>query len=210
MKLTIFLNIYFFRPFSYKMNVSPLEIQEELITSSFCKILGWFIIGDILDDTAIFANSSKREPPCSCYKHTSCCCCWKKEGFDCRENLSTCNSSWGTVLSFRLLLSWRCVFDNKFTPFISGSGFGCNVMDSYFSLLNLLFAENCHISIFTTFEKQSMINRLSNPINRNRSAAKISKVMSITTQRLILLLNQALTGVWTMVVKIFIFHGGFM
>ena len=28
------------------------------------------------------------------------------------------------------------------------------------------------------FEKQSMINRLSNPINRNRSAAKISKVMS--------------------------------
>ena len=31
------------------------------------------------------------------------------------------------------------------------------------------------------FEKQSMINRLSNPINRNRSAAKISKVMSSTT-----------------------------
>ena len=28
------------------------------------------------------------------------------------------------------------------------------------------------------FAKQSMINRLSNPINRNRSAAKISKVMS--------------------------------
>ena len=34
-----------------------------------------------------------------------------------------------------------------------------------------------HISIFTTFEKQSMINRLSNPINRNRSAAKISQVL---------------------------------
>ena len=50
--------------------------------------------------------------------------------------------------------------------------------DSYFSLLNLSFVENCHISIFTTFAKQSMINRLSNPINRNRSAAKISKVMS--------------------------------
>ena len=31
------------------------------------------------------------------------------------------------------------------------------------------------------FEKQSMINRLSNPINRNRSAAKISKVMSSST-----------------------------
>ena len=36
------------------------------------------------------------------------------------------------------------------------------------------------MSIFTTFAKQSMINRLSNPINRNRSAAKISKVMSST------------------------------
>ena len=43
-----------------------------------------------------------------------------------------------------------------------------------------------HISIFTTFEKQSMINRLSNPINRNRSAAKISKVMSSTVWCLIL------------------------
>ena len=50
--------------------------------------------------------------------------------------------------------------------------------DSYFSLLNLSFVENCHISIFTTFAKQSMINRLSNPINRNRAAAKILKVMS--------------------------------
>ena len=81
-------------------------------------------------------------------------------------------------MGFRLLLSLRCVFDNKLTPFISENGFGCNVMDSYFSFLNLSFAENYHISIFITFEKQSMINRLSNPINCNRSAAKISKVMS--------------------------------
>ena len=51
-------------------------------------------------------------------------------------------------------------------------------MASYFSLLNLSFVENYHLSTFTTFEKQSMINRLSNPTNRNRSAAKISKVMS--------------------------------
>ena len=51
-------------------------------------------------------------------------------------------------------------------------------MDSYFSLLNLSFVENCRISIFTTFAKPSMINRLSNAINRNQSAAKISKVMS--------------------------------
>ena len=38
------------------------------------------------------------------------------------------------------------------------------------------------MSIFTTFAKQSMINRLSNPINRNRSAAKISKVMRTSAQ----------------------------
>ena len=50
--------------------------------------------------------------------------------------------------------------------------------DSYVSLLNLSFVENWHISIFTTFAKQSMINRLSNSINRNRSAAKMSKVVS--------------------------------
>ena len=36
------------------------------------------------------------------------------------------------------------------------------------------------MNVFTTFAKQSMINRLSNPINRNRSAAQISKVMSST------------------------------
>ena len=47
-------------------------------------------------------------------------------------------------------------------------------------LLNLSFVENNHISIFTTFAKQSMIIRLSNPINCNRSAAKISKVMGST------------------------------
>ena len=81
-------------------------------------------------------------------------------------------------MGLRLLLSLRCVFDNKLTPFISGNGFGCNVMDSYFSLLNLSFVENYHTSIFTTLGKQSMIIRLSNPINRNRSAAKISKFMS--------------------------------
>ena len=101
----------------------------------------------------------------------------KKEGFVCQENLPTCNCSWRTVLGFRLLLSLRYVFDNKLTPFISENGFS-SLLDSYFSLLNLSFGENNPVSIFTTFAKQSMINRLSNPINRNRSAAKISKVMS--------------------------------
>ena len=28
-------------------------------------------MGDILADTAILANTSKKEPLCSCYKHTS-------------------------------------------------------------------------------------------------------------------------------------------
>ena len=51
-------------------------------------------------------------------------------------------------------------------------------MDSYFLIWNISFVENYHLSIFTTFAKQSMINRLSNPINRNRSAAKNLKVMS--------------------------------
>ena len=55
-------------------------------------------------------------------------------------------------------------------------------MYSYFTLLNLSFVENSHICIITTFAKQSMINRLSNPINRNRSAAKILKVMSSSVQ----------------------------
>ena len=62
-------------------------------------------------------------------------------------------------MGLRLLLSLQCVFDNKMAPFIiSGNGFGCNVMDLYFSLLNLPFVENYHISIFTKFERQSMIN----------------------------------------------------
>ena len=81
-------------------------------------------------------------------------------------------------LSFRSPFPLRCVFYNKLTPSFFGNGFGCHVIDSYFSLLNLSFVENNHICIFTTFAKQSMINRLSNPINRNRSAAKNSKVMS--------------------------------
>ena len=40
------------------------------------------------------------------------------------------------------------------------------------------------------FAKQSMINRLSNPINRNRSAAKISKVMSSICHPLFPLLDR--------------------
>ena len=50
-----------------KIIVFPFVVEEELITSSVCKILGWsiliqlfakFIMGDILADTAILANAS--------------------------------------------------------------------------------------------------------------------------------------------------------
>ena len=50
-------------------------------------------------------------------------------------------------------------------------------VDSHFSVSNLLFMENYHLSIHMAFWKESMINRLSNLINRNRSAAKISQVL---------------------------------
>ena len=65
------------------MIVFPFIIQEQLISSSFCKILGWsiliqsfakFIMGDILADTAILSNVSKKEPLCSCYEHASRAC----------------------------------------------------------------------------------------------------------------------------------------
>ena len=74
--------------------------------------------------------------------------------------------------SFRDCFSFDDCFFFHFWKWISQE------MESYFSLLNLSFVENCHISISTTFAKQSTINRLSNAINRIRSAAKISKVMS--------------------------------
>ena len=79
-------------------------IQEQLITSSFCKKLGWSILIHlfakfILADTAILSNVSKKEPLCSCYVHTSRACLQRdgmaaeKDGFVWQENLSTCNYS---------------------------------------------------------------------------------------------------------------------
>ena len=64
----------------HKIIVFPFVVEEELITSSVCKTLGWsiliqlfakFIMGNILADTAILGNASKEEPLCSCNKHTS-------------------------------------------------------------------------------------------------------------------------------------------
>ena len=129
--------IYYFRIFILQSGCFSFH-EEHLITFSFCNILWWSIliqsfaksiVGDILADTAILSNASKKEPLCSGYEHTSRTCLQlnrmaaEKRGFVCQENLSTCNYSWRTVLGFRLLLSLRCVFDNKLTPFIYGNGF---------------------------------------------------------------------------------------
>ena len=65
------------------IKVFPFVVKEELITSSVCKILGCsiliqsfakFILGELLADTAILSNASKKEPLCSCYEHTSRAC----------------------------------------------------------------------------------------------------------------------------------------
>ena len=83
MKLRILQNIHYFHLFMLQMIAFHFIIQERLISSSFCKILGWpiliqsfakFIMGDILADTAILSNASKNEPLCSCYEHTSRAC----------------------------------------------------------------------------------------------------------------------------------------
>ena len=152
------------------MIVFPFIIQEQLLSSSFCKILGWsiliqsfakFIMGDILADTAILGNTSKKEHLCSCYEHTSRARLQLDGVAAEKRRLCLSRESVNLQLS---LANWRTVFSFRF--------------DSYFTLLKLSFVKNYHLSTFITFAKQSMINRLSNPINRNRSAAKISKVMS--------------------------------
>ena len=65
------------------MAVFPFIIQVQLMSSSFCKFLGWsiliqsfakLIMDDILADTAILGNASKKEPQCFCYVRTSRAC----------------------------------------------------------------------------------------------------------------------------------------
>ena len=146
-KLRIFQNIHYFRLFLLQNDCFSfhhtrtaaqfLFLQNSWVVHSY-SLLSKFIMGDILADTAIFANASKKEPLCSCYERTSRACLQlngmaaQKKGFVCQENLSTCN--YRKVLGFRLFLSLRCVFDNKLTPFIPGNGFACNIINSYFLL----------------------------------------------------------------------------
>ena len=65
------------------MVVFPFIIQVQLMSSSFCKFLGWsiliqsfakLIMDGILADTAILGNASKKEPQCFCYVRTSRAC----------------------------------------------------------------------------------------------------------------------------------------
>ena len=122
-----------------------LIIHKQLITSSFCKILGWsiliqsfakFIMGDILADTAILGNASKKEPLCYCNEHTSRARLQLDGVAAEKRRLCLSRESVNLQLS---LANWRTVFSFRF--------------DSYFTLLNLSFVENYHISIFTTFAK---------------------------------------------------------
>ena len=106
-------------------------------------------------------KAGKEVPLCSCYEHTSRARLQLDGVAAEKRRLCLSRESVNLQLS---LANWRTVFSFRF--------------DSYFTLLKLSFVKNYHLSTFITFAKQSMINRLSNPINRNRSAAKISKVMS--------------------------------
>ena len=138
-----------------------------------------FIMGDILADTAILSNASKKEPLCSCYEHTSRVCLqlngiaavWALSARKiCQHATILEGQSWAldcfchcdVFSTINWLLSFLDLLSNAFIFLTSES----------------IICRKWHISIFTTLAKQSMINRLSNPINRNRSAAKISKVMS--------------------------------
>ena len=106
-KLRICQNIYYFRFFMLQAIVFPFMIHEQLITSSFCKILWWsiliqsfakFIMGDILADTAIPGNASNLCVPATSTQaeRVFSWMGWllKKEGSVCHENLSTCNYPW--------------------------------------------------------------------------------------------------------------------
>ena len=166
--LRIFQNIYYFPLFMLQNDCFSfhhtstayqfLFLQNSWMVHSYSLI---FIMGDILADTAILGNTSKKEHLCSCYEHTSRARLQLDGVAAEKRRLCLSRESVNLQLS---LANWRTVFSFRF--------------DSYFTLLKLSFVKNYHLSTFITFAKQSMINRLSNPINRNRSAAKISKVMS--------------------------------
>ena len=50
-----------------------LFLQNSWVVHSY-SVICKFIMSDILADTAILSNASKKEPMCSCYEHTSRAC----------------------------------------------------------------------------------------------------------------------------------------
>ena len=82
-KLRICQNIYYFHNFMLPNDCFSFRITRTADYFLFCKILGWsiliqsfakFIMGDIVADTAVLSNASKKESLWSCYKHTSRAC----------------------------------------------------------------------------------------------------------------------------------------
>ena len=86
-----------------------------------------------------------------------------------QENVSKCNYFYGQI-AFIIAMC----FNNKLTPFISGNGFPKLWINTSESII----CRKLPYEYIYYICEQSMINRLSNPINRNRSAAKSLKVMS--------------------------------
>ena len=60
-----------------------------------------------------------------------------------------------------------------------------SILIQSFTTVVLLFMENYHLRKHTASWKESMINRLSNLINRNRSVAKISQVLCSSTKSML-------------------------
>ena len=90
-------------------------------------------MGDISADTAILGNASKKDPLCSCNEHTSTV--HRQLDGLAAEKRRLCLS--GESVNIQLFLKDSLLFSFRF--------------DSYFTLLNLSFVENYHISIFTAF-----------------------------------------------------------
>ena len=132
-KLRICQNIYYFRNFMLPNDCFSFRITRTADYFLFCKILGWSnLIQSFASSfyTAILGNASKNEPLCSCYEHSTQAAaslagwdgCWKRRFCLAGESVNM-QLFLKDSLSSRLLLSLRCVFDNKLTPFISGNGF---------------------------------------------------------------------------------------
>ena len=85
-----------------------LFLQNSWVVHSY-SVICKFIMGDILADTAILSNASKKEPLCSCYEHTNRACLQRMGMAAEKRGLCLSGKSVSTQLflkdSSRLLLS---------------------------------------------------------------------------------------------------------